>query len=191
MMMQGFGALLATAAVAASANGAIITYTAILDGPSEAPPNASPGTGFAIVDIDRDAHTMRVRVEFSGLVGNVTACHIHAPTAVAGTGTVGVATPTPSFPGFPHGGTSGMYDMTFDMTLASSYNAAFLNAPSRGGNTGLAEADFWLYLHQGRAYVNVHSNVFPGGEIRGFLVPSPGTLGLIGLGALCAARRRR
>ena len=102
---------------------------------------------------------------------------------------VGVATPTPSFPAFPHGVTSGSYDHTLDMTLASSYNAPFLAA--RGGSTALAESDFWLYLHEGRAYLNLHSSVFPGGEIRGFLVPAPGAAGLLALGGLVATRRRR
>src|SRR5207237_5034708 len=66
-----------------------IVYFAILDGPSESPPNASPGTGFAEVDFDLAANSMRVQVTFSGLLGTTTASHIHSATAVPGAGTAG------------------------------------------------------------------------------------------------------
>ncbi len=39
-------------------------------------------------------------------------------------------------------------------------------------------------------YVNIHSQVFPGGEIRGQVVPEPGALALAGLAALVGFRRR-
>ena len=82
---------------------AIIVFTASLSGPAESPPNASPGTGSAQVDFDTVLNTMRVQSTFSGLVAPTTAAHIHAPTAVAGTGVVAPATQVPSFVGFPLG----------------------------------------------------------------------------------------
>src|SRR5881394_4127648 len=78
-------------AAAVPANAAILHYSATLNGASEAPPNASTGHGNAEITIDDLLHTMRVQASFSGLLGNTTACHIHAPTAVALTGTAGVA----------------------------------------------------------------------------------------------------
>ncbi len=179
----------AVLALAGSAHGHIMIFTTTLSGPAEAPPNPSPGTGFSTVTLDLDLITMRVQAQFSGLLGNVTASHIHGPTTIPFAGTAGVATPTPSFPGFPHGGTSGTYDMTFDMTLASSYNPAFITAS--GGTVGQAFNRLVFALENGQAYLNVHTNMFPGGEIRGFYIPAPGTAAMIGLGVLFAARRRR
>jgi hypothetical protein len=160
-----------------------IVYTATLNGPSEEPPNASPGTGFAIVTFDDAADTMRVQASFSDLLGTTTVAHIHAPTALPGEGTAGVATQTPSFVGFPTGVTSGSYDHIFDLDDASTYNAAFITA--NGGIVGTAEAALGFYLAEGKAYFNIHTSLFGGGEIRGFLapvsVPEPTTLALLGI----------
>jgi hypothetical protein len=170
-------------------------FTASLSGPNEAPPVDSPGIGFATVTLDSVLRTMRVQITFSGLTGNTTVAHIHSATPTPFTGLAGVATQTPSFPGFPTGVTAGSYDQTFNMALLSSYNPAFVTA--NGGTTDSAQAALFNGIATGRAYVNVHTNVFPTGEIRGFLVaaPEPGALALIGglglVGLPVLARRRR
>jgi len=184
MLATGLALGLATAADAS-----IIVYTVVLDGPSESPPNASPGTGTGTVTIDTTLMTMRVQSSFSGLLGTTTASHIHAATAVPLTGTAGVATQTPSFSGFPLGVSSGSMDTTFDMTLATSYNPSYVTA--NGGTPASAFAALTLAMAQGRSYLNIHSTTFGGGEIRGFLVPAPGAVSLLGLAGLFAARRRR
>jgi hypothetical protein len=186
--------MLAMLVVAPGARAEILRFQAGLDGPSESPPNASPGTGFTTVTIDTAAATMRVEVSFSGLLGTTTASHIHAPTALPGEGTAGVATVTPTFTDFPLGVTSGTYDHTFDMALTSSYNPAYVTA--NGGTADSAFLALTAAIMDGRSYLNVHSSVFPGGEIRGFLqpVPEPGSLALLGAGVLGVAwyaRRRR
>ena len=170
---------------------ALLVYDAFLSGPSESPPNASPGTGFAVVTFDTVADTMRVQASFSGLLGTTTASHIHAPTPAPFSGTAGVATTTPTFPGFPLGVTSGTYDMTFDLSLSTSWNAAFISA--NGGTTASATAAFEAAVAAGESYLNIHSTVVPGGEIRGFLVavPEPGTLSLTALALGVVWRRRR
>jgi len=110
---------------------------------------------------------MRVVVSFSGLTGTTTASHIHAATTVPGTGTAGVATQTPTFAGFPLGVTSGSYDNLFDLTLATSFNASYVT--SNGGTLASASLALENALLADKAYLNIHTSAFPGGEIRGFL----------------------
>jgi hypothetical protein len=169
---------------ATSANATHINFFANLSGPNESPSNASPAKGFADIFYDTVAHTMQVHASFSGLLGPSTASHIHCCTALPGVGTAGVATTTPFFAGFPIGVTSGIYDNTLDMLLASSYKSS---APSfistHGGTVASAEAALLAGMLSGNAYFNIHSSVFGGGEIRGFLqVPEPASLGLLGFG---------
>ena len=175
----------------ASANASILSYYVVLDGPSESPSNGSLGTGTGEVDYDNVAHTLFVGVSFSGLTGNTSASHIHAPTTNALSGTAVVATTTPTFAGFPLGVKSGTYTNTLDLTLSSSYNPAFVSA--NGGTTASAEIALTTAIADGKAYWNIHSSSFPGGEIRGFIlpVPEPSSLALIGLGGWTLAWRMR
>lgn len=197
MRLRPFHSLIATASVLigglslAPASHAVVTvYQATLNGASEAPPNASPGTGTAFVTLDDFLNTMRVQVDFGGLLGTSTIAHIHAPTAVPGMGTAGVATPTPTFPGFPTAVTSGSYDVLFDMTQASSYNASFITA--NGGTPASARQALFTAIADGKAYFNLHTDVFPAGEIRGFFSPVsvPGPLPVLGAGVALAWSRR-
>ena len=138
------------------------------------------------------AHQMRVQVSFSGLSGNTTVSHIHGPTASPGVGTASVMTTTPTFLGFPAGVKSGTYDVLLDTLASTTYRAGFITAS--GGTTALAEAAMYASLLDGKAYLNIHSSTFPGGEIRGFLnaVPEPASLTSLAIGAvgLLLARRR-
>jgi CHRD domain-containing protein/PEP-CTERM motif-containing protein len=181
--LLGIVALVAASVFAPASQANLFTLYAFLSGAGESPPT-SPGTGTAIVTLDDSANTMRVQVSFSGLLAGTTASHIHCCTASAFTGNAGVATTTPTFPNFPLNVTSGTYDMTFDLLLASSYNPAFVTAQG-----GLAQAEAALIngLLTGHTYLNIHTTQFPGGEIRGFLrAPEPSTLALLAMGMLLA-----
>lgn len=145
-----------------AANAKISVFKAILDGPSEAPPVDSPGTGTAFLTTDDILNTIRLQVSFSDLIGGTTVAHIHAPTPFAEGGTAGVATTIPTFPLFPTGVTSGTYDQTFDMLLASSYNPNFIN--SNGGSTATAQAALFSAIFDGKAYLNIHTTEFGGGR---------------------------
>ena len=117
------------------------TYVADLSGLSEAPPNASPAVGS--IQAELSGTTLVVTGGFADLQGPYTASHIHrAPAGSNGPVVVGLA-PQPA------GAFAGSYPAatnTFNLTAAQV-------------------ADLQAGLH----YVNVHSQVFPGGEIRGQL----------------------
>ena len=141
------------------------TFVTKLKGSNEVPPIVSTGTGDAIVKVDPVGHTLSVTANFSNLSAPTTAAHIHCCTP-AGTN-IGVATAVPTFPGFPLGVTSGSYTQTFDLTQASSYSATFVS--SHGATPAGAEAALVSGLASGQAYFNIHTAMFPAGEIRGQL----------------------
>jgi hypothetical protein len=184
---------IAAISLAPTAHAVVLVYQTAMDGPSEFPVNPSPGTGFAQVDYDNVTHMMRVRANFTGLLGTTTAAHIHAPIPLVGDPLAGVATQVPSFSGFPLGVTNGTMDTTFDLTQASSWNPTFVTA--NGGTPATAEAAFFSFMTAGRAYFNIHTTNTPGGEIRGFfaLVPEPACAMLVacGLASFALVRRAR
>ena len=189
--MKTFMYLASVAAVtlaASAAQGAIVQYSASLNGPSESPPNGSPGIGSATFDFDTITHSLTMSINFSGLVGTTTVAHIHADTAFAGTGTAGVASGLTSW---TTGLQSGSYNNTINMLSSATYGSAYLAA--HGGTAASAETDLLAAMSNGRAYLNLHSTTYPGGEIRGFitLVPAPGMLALIGMCGVLTGRRRR
>jgi hypothetical protein len=138
------------------------TFTGVFSGAAEDPPNDSPGTGNAEVELDPVQHVLRVDVSFSGLQSPTAIAHIHccAPPGES----AGVATTVPTFPGFPANVTSGTYEMMFDTTMESTFNPTFI--ASNGGTAAGAEAALLEGLESGLAYFNIHTVMFGAGEIR-------------------------
>lgn len=172
-----------------------LTYMAQPSGPNESAPVASPGAGFAIVDFDATAHTLRINETCSGLPGNTTASHITAVWQGLQRVTPGLRPWYRRSPDFQLGVTEGTYQNTFDTLPASTWNPAFVTA--NGGTAAGAEVALAAGLAAGTTDINIHTNLF---EIRGFLTqapsgqaPEPDSIALvpIAFGALAINRRWR
>ena len=116
------------------------TFTAVLRGLQEVPPNLSSAAGNATLVLAADERSALLSLDFNGLSSPQVSWHIHmADTGVSG----GVIFSTP--------------------TLGSFSNVLWTFVPV--GN--LSVADQVQALKQGQLYINVHSANYPNGEIRG------------------------
>ena len=167
--------LLVVAALAATlpAAAATFTFSAVLSGANEAPPNASTATGNTLVTFDDSNSSVTVGVTFAGLSSVATAAHIHCCSGPGANSGVALA-----MTGFPS-------------STGTTYNAVL--SVFSGANTF---ASVLVGAQAGLAYVNVHNGaLFPGGELRGNLMPIPEAstyaMMLAGLAAVGALARRR
>ena len=144
-------------AFAAGTASAQTTFQAFLSGLGEVPPNASPATGFGTVVLNAVQTQITVNENWSGLSAPASASHIHnAPPGVNGAVIF-------TFAGVPAATAGAIPQQVFAITAAQV-----------------------AQLFAGNMYLNIHTSVFPGGEIRGqlALVPEPGSLALLGAGSL-------
>lgn len=178
----------------AGAQAAILHFTTPLglSGDQEVPARVTPATGTGSLSYDTTTLLLDVTLSWAGLLAPASAAHIHCCSGPGANGAVAV-----NFggAGFPIGTTSGNYGQTFDLAQASSFAGGFLG--SFGGDVNVARGALLAGLSANAAYFNIHTQVFPGGEIRGNIVqtalPQPGTLALLGIGFAVAAfawRRR-
>jgi CHRD domain-containing protein/PEP-CTERM motif-containing protein len=146
------------------AGATIFTIPVSLDGPQAG--TASPGTGSATLTLDDVALTLNVVMTYSGLLSPTNNAHIHccSPPGVSS----GVI--IPFVPPFVLGATSGSFSNLFSLT------PTLLTQVESGG-----------------AYINIHTDLFPAGEIRGQIaaVPEPATAGLLCTGLLALGARAR
>jgi hypothetical protein len=127
-------------------------YVTNLSGANENPARNSAGTGSAQVIIDGDRVHYALEIDD---ISNVIAAHIHTGAANVN-GPVRVTFFTP---------TAGPLTVSDKHVLA---NGTF-TAADVGGNPPISYADLVAAIRAGNTYVNVHTTLFPGGEIRGQL----------------------
>jgi MYXO-CTERM domain-containing protein len=158
-------------AIASPSSVAAVTQFTFLNGMSganESPANASTAIGtintLQFDDSVGTFGTLSINVTFSGLSSTASASHLHGfSNATTNAGVIAVLTVTAA--------TSG--------TITGSWAPASALQVSQ--------------LFSGLTYINLHTSTFPGGEIRGQLVPvpEPGVFGLLGVTGLALLRRRR
>jgi MYXO-CTERM domain-containing protein len=177
-----------------------------LSGDQEVPPNNSLAIGVAQLRYDDDPTGPTLMIDVSvpaiGMVApigldDLTASpfHIHPrPAGMNGPVILALGTDADWEDNPPAAG--GGIVLSYMVTLtAGNYGSGGLS--SGGDCTGLSFMDclviFETALLSDGAYLNLHTNSFPGGEIRGQIVPEPASaaLGVAALGTLAALARRR
>jgi Cu/Zn superoxide dismutase len=150
-------ALVVFLGVAVPASAQTFTLTANLTGAGEATQTKdginTGAFGTATVIVDMRARTVTYRVDVFNLPSGVTASHIHVgPANTSGPVVVTFAPPL-----------TASNDFAFSGTV---HDTDFVLRPDQGIRSA---DDMFQAIIGGNAYVNVHSQANPGGEIRGQL----------------------
>jgi hypothetical protein len=129
------------------------TLTATLTGAGENPPINTGSFGTATITVDIGARTVTYRVDVFNLPSGVSASHIHVgAVGTNGPIVVNFAPPVPA-----------SNDFAFNGTVRDS---EFILRPDAGIRSA---DDMFQAIIGGNSYVNVHSTVNGGGEVRGQL----------------------
>ena len=176
------------AAALAAAPATAATFTTVLSGANETTPNASTATGAGTLILSTDRNKIKVNASWAGLSGPATIGHAHCCALQGANGPVAIDFEPPNV-------ATGALSRFYDLTDIATYGGGFLAA--NGGTAASARLAFLAGLEGGGAYYNIHSALYPGGEIRGNLaavaVPEPAAWAMLipGFGLTGALMRRR
>ncbi|TMB21476.1 MAG: CHRD domain-containing protein [Deltaproteobacteria bacterium] len=140
----GLGATLALTFAPVPARAASKNFIALLNGGQETPPTTSDALGVGFFTFDTKTNQLCYRISFTSLQGGRpdTAAHIHGPAAPGVSAAILVT--------IPETGQAKNNCVTPDATTLKTLKKALL---------------------KGMTYANIHSANFPGGEIRGQILP--------------------
>ncbi|BCS36021.1 hypothetical protein TBR22_A52580 [Luteitalea sp. TBR-22] len=169
-------AVLCAASAAFAQNPNRVTVRAMLGGSNEVPAVSAGAHGEAVVTVDRGAGTIDYEVNIFNLPSGIVGSHIHVGTAGVN-GPIVINFPVAAV------GQSGAFQ------LKGSARASELVARPEAGVRFFEEAAF--AIASGAAYVNVHTQANPGGEIRGQLCPESALANTFNGVALCTQPPRR
>lgn len=136
------------------------TFKARLDGFQEVPAISTTGSGSFRAKLRSDGTTLEFELSYSGLNGTATAAHIHLGQIGVNGGVITflcdivVGNAIPNCPA-----TSG--------TVTGIITSANVTGPSGQGISAGEFGELLTAMRDGVTYVNVHTTVFPGGNIRG------------------------
>lgn len=134
----------ALAALALGAMASAQTFNITLDSAQEVPPNPSTGTGTGTVTLNVSTGALQINGTYTGMTSTVMAAHLHGPAAPGVSAGIMVGLAVT-------GGTSGTYFGGGTLTPTQVTN-----------------------VMNGLTYLNLHTAMFSGGEIRGQVV-APGS----------------
>jgi hypothetical protein len=147
-------------------------FGAHLSGVQEVPAIFSDGHGFALVTLNDAQDALTYTLVYFEITNTVTEAHIHFGRPGVEGGIIAFLCSNllgapPGVPGCPNGGGGpvpipGFNSVTGTITAANVGTGAASQGIGAGDFAGLIEA-----LESSSTYVNVHTNVFPAGEIRG------------------------
>jgi len=140
--------------LAASANAEIIRFRATLTGSAEIPVVLTGAFATATVTLDTDTKTVSWNIDVWNLPSGINAAHFHV-------GPPGVAGPT-------------VVNIPFPATASNDFNLSGSATTATAGlrpDQGIRSWDDFLQsLTGGTIYLNIHTQVFGGGEIRGQVI---------------------
>ena len=139
-------------------------FRARLIGYEEVPAISTTARGTFKARLDKDVPSVEYEITFEGLQADVTQSHIHFGRERTNGGISVWLCGTPALPGPPGTPSCGGPRTS---TVTGVFTAAQVIGPAGQGISAAEFDELIRAMRNGSAYANVHSAMFPGGEIRG------------------------